>query len=124
MEQGPGSVGTFSVSIVRVLVSLFSSGRITSTTCRNSAQDGLWNGLLASLSLSAELQVCGGLEEARVAVLLHQGVDLGLGQKETGLAGLFHVLLGGGFGLVVKIDLGDEDGWNDYYEVFTTIEYT
>lgn len=60
---------------------------------------------LASLSLSAELQVCAGLEEARVAVFFHQGVDFGLGQIETGLAGMLHVLLCDGFGCMVKINL-------------------
>ena len=55
--------------------------------------------------LSAQLQVRGGLEEARVAVLLHQGVDFGLGQIETGLAGVLHVLLGDGFGHMVQIHL-------------------
>lgn len=61
--------------------------------------------LLACLGLSAELQVRGALEEARVAVLLHQGVDFGLGQVETGLAGMLHVLLYDGFGHMVQIYL-------------------
>lgn len=61
--------------------------------------------LLASLALSAELQVCGRPEEARVAVLFHQGVDFGLGQGKTGQAGMFHVLLCDGFGHMVQIYL-------------------
>lgn len=64
--------------------------------------------MLACFGLSADLQVCGGLEEARVAVLLHQGVDFGLGQTETGLFGILHVLLRDGFGHMVKIYLQGE----------------
>lgn len=61
--------------------------------------------LLARFDLSAELQVGGGLQEAGVAVLLHQRVDLGLSQVKAGLCGLLHVLLGDGFGGVVQVDL-------------------
>ena len=61
--------------------------------------------ILAWLGLSAELQVRGGLEEARVAVLLHQGVDFSLGQAEGWLAGILKVLLRDGFGHMVKIYL-------------------
>lgn len=67
--------------------------------------------MLARLGLSADLQVHGGLEEARVAVFLHQAVDFGLGQLETGLFGMLHVLLCDGFGQVVKIYLqGNQRG--------------
>lgn len=61
---------------------------------------------LSRLGLSAELQIRGGLEEARVAVLLHQGVDFGLGQVEGRPAGVLQQLLGDGFCRVVQIDLG------------------
>lgn len=61
--------------------------------------------LLGRSGLSAELQVHGGLEEARVAVLLHQGVDFGLGQVKTGRTGIRRVLLDDGFGHVVQIYL-------------------
>lgn len=63
---------------------------------------------LARPDLSAELQVGGGLEEAGVAVFLHQRVDLGLSQVEAGLRGLLHVLLGDGLGDVVQVDLQDK----------------
>lgn len=57
--------------------------------------------VLTGFDLPTDLQVGDGLEEARVAVFLHQGVDLLLGQAETGLAGVFQILLGDGFGLMV-----------------------
>lgn len=60
---------------------------------------------LAPLGLPADLQVGGRLEEARVAVFLHQGVDFGLGQLEAGLPGVLHVLLCDGFGHMVQIHL-------------------
>lgn len=60
---------------------------------------------LGCLGLSADLQVCGGFEEARVTVFLHQVVDFRLGQFKTGLSGVLHVLLSDGFGHVVKIYL-------------------
>lgn len=68
-------------------------------------QDDLGRALLAGLGFSADLQVCAGLEEARVAVFLHQGVDFGLGQVEAGVSGVLHVLPGKGFGRVVEVHL-------------------
>lgn len=62
-------------------------------------------GLLARFDLSRDLQVRGGLQEAGVAVFLHQGVDLGLSQVKAGLRGLLNVLLCDGFGGVVQVDL-------------------
>ncbi|TNN81547.1 hypothetical protein EYF80_008319 [Liparis tanakae] len=49
--------------------------------------------------------VCGGLYKARVAVFLHERVDFGLGQTETGQVGLHYVLLCDAFGHMVKIYL-------------------
>lgn len=60
---------------------------------------------LAPLGFPADLQVGGRLEEARVAVFLHQGVDFGLGQLEAGLPGVLYVVLCNGFGHMVKIYL-------------------
>lgn len=60
---------------------------------------------LAPLGFPADLQVGGGLEEARVAVFLHQGVDFGLGQLEARLSWVLHVLFCDGFGHMVKIYL-------------------
>ena len=59
-----------------------------------------------------ELQVGGALEEAGVAVPLHQAVNLGLGHVEAPGGGLLHVLQGLGFGYVVKVHLGEERGKN------------
>lgn len=61
--------------------------------------------LLACFGLSADLQVCGGLQEAGIAVFLHQGIDFGLSQVEAGHFGVLHVLLCYCFGGVVKIYL-------------------
>lgn len=76
-------------------------GVITSSLLRA----GQYRSFLAGLGLPAGLQVYGGLEEARVAVFLHQSVDFFLGQLKTGLLWMIHVLLGDGFGQVVKIHL-------------------
>lgn len=55
--------------------------------------------------LPAELLADGRLQEAWVAVFLHQGVDLAPGKVETGAAWVFQVLHSDGFSLMVKIDL-------------------
>lgn len=60
---------------------------------------------LAPLGFPADLQVGGRLEEARVAVFLHQGVDFGLGQLEAALSGVLYVPLCDSFGHMVKIYL-------------------
>lgn len=78
---------------------------------RPSSSSSKFLSLLAGFDLSCDLQVCGGLQEAGVAVFLHQGVDLGLSQVKAGLCGLLHVLLGDGFGGVVQVHLWRrEDG--------------
>lgn len=69
--------------------------------------------LLARLGLSADLQVCGGLYKAREAVFLHERVDFGLGQTETGQVGLHYVLLCDAFGHMVKIYLQVSRGWRE-----------
>lgn len=55
--------------------------------------------------LSGEVQVERRLEEPRVAVLLHQRVDLALSQLKAGDAGLLQVLLGERPGLVIQVHL-------------------
>lgn len=61
--------------------------------------------LLARLGLSGQVQVRRGLEEARVAVFLHQRVDFVLSLIERRLTGPRHVLPGDFFGGVVKVYL-------------------
>lgn len=74
----------------------------------NSPEISAW--LRASVPLrggGAEVTVEGGEEEARVAVVLHQAVDFGLGTGETGWgrAGQRQSLLDGVPGEVVQVHL-------------------
>jgi len=55
--------------------------------------------------LCDEFLVDCGLEETRVAVFLHKGVNFTLGKVEAGQGGSFQINQSEGFGFVIKINL-------------------